>query len=152
MIKYKKEFFVGLFFILTVISLLFLISSISGYNIYKNDEFYKLKASFANIGNLKEKSKVTIGGVKIGFVNSISLKKNDNDEYRPEIEMLINKKIDRISVDSSVNILISNLLGECYIQIDIGNDDEFLKNGDNFIFSNQALIIDELISKFAFGK
>lgn len=153
MIKKNLEFFVGLFFLLGLISLFVLIFKLTDVkNMYHKNKTYKIKAVFKNIGNLKENAKVTIGGVKIGIVNKIELKENNLHEYYPEIEMYINSNISRIPIDSSANILMSNLLGDSYIQLELGNDDTFIKNGDYIILTTQALIIEELISKFTFEK
>ena len=153
MIKYKTEFFVGLFIILGIISTLFLILQVNDItNIYKTKKEYKIIATFKNIGNLKKKARVTIGGVKIGIVSKIQLKKNQYNEYYPEVEMLINNNITNIPIDSSINILMTSLLGESYIQIETGNEDIFLQNNDIVMLTTQALIIEDLISKLAFNK
>jgi len=153
MIKHKTEFLVGLFITLGITSILILILQISDVqSIYKTKKEYKVKAVFKNIGTLKRKAKVTIGGVKVGSVNKIELKSNSEDEYYPEIEMLIDCKIQKIPSDSSINILMTSLLGDSYIQIELGNEDTFLKDGDTVILTTQALIIEDLISKLAFNK
>ena len=66
--------------------------------------------------------------------------------------MLIKSNITKISTYSSASILMSNLLGDSYIQLELGNEDQFIKNGEYIILTNQALILEELISKFALEK
>lgn len=152
MIKYKIEFSVGIFIILGIASVLILIFKISdNKKLYNEEKTYKIYASFKNIGNLKEKSKVTIGGVKVGIVNKIKLK-YETQEYIPEIEMKINHKINYIPIDSSASIIMSSLLGDSYIQIEPGIEESYLKQGDIIKLTTQALIIEELISKLAFNK
>ena len=152
MIKKKIEFFVGLFILLGITSFLILLLQISEIkDIYKSNKEYKIKASFKNIGTLKEKSKVTIGGVKVGIISKIELSEN-SDGYYPKIEMLIRSDINKIPIDSSANILTSNLLGDNYIQIELGNEISYLKDGDTVIFTTQAIILEELISKLTFDK
>ncbi len=151
--KNKIEFFVGLFVILGIISLLLLITKITDFkNIYTKEKTYSITAIFKNIGNLKKNAKVTIGGVKIGIVNKIELKYSDENEYYPQVELLIDYNYKKIPVDSSINILMISLLGDSYIQIELGNEDFFLKNGDIVKLTTQALIIEEVISKLAFNK
>lgn len=151
--KYKIEFFVGLFILISFISFFLIVIKITDINaLYQKEKTYKVNAIFKNVGNLKKKSKVTICGVKIGFVNSIQLKKNSSNEYYSEVEMYINSNINEIPIDSSINILMSNLLGDSYIQIELGNDTNYLVDGDIVAFTTQALIIEELISKFAISK
>lgn len=153
MSKYKIEFFVGLFTIISLISTLILTIQISDIKTaFKKENTYTLIAIFKNIGNLKKKAKVTIGGVKIGSVGKIQLKKINETEYYPQVELIINCKINDIPVDSSINILMSSLLGDSYIQIELGNENKFLKNGDIVTLTTQALIIEELVSKLAFSR
>ncbi|HIH2763511.1 MAG TPA: MlaD family protein [Candidatus Azoamicus sp.] len=151
--KYRIEILVGFFFIVSVMSFLIILIKITDVTSFYNKEHtYKFSAVFKNIGNLKKKSRVTICGVKVGFVNNIQLKKNTSNEYYSYVEMIISSKVDEIPIDSSINILMSNLLGDSYIQIEIGNDDVYIKNGDVITFTTQALIIEELIAKFAISK
>jgi phospholipid/cholesterol/gamma-HCH transport system substrate-binding protein len=153
MTKYKIELLVGLFTIFGIISLLILIMQISDFkNIYKKEKIYTITAIFKNVGTLKKKARVTIGGVKIGKVGKIELKKNNENEYYPQVELLINENFKNIPVDSSINILMSSLLGDSYIQIDLGNENSFLKDGDIVTLTTQALIIEDVISKLAFNK
>lgn len=151
--RYKAEFFVGVLGLLSLFSILFLMIQVSDVNsIFKNENGYKIKAMFKNIGNLKKKARVTIGGVKIGFVTKIELKQNKNQEYYPEIEIQIIDKNIKIPEDSTMSILMSSLLGDSYIQIELGNEDKFLENGGIITLTTQALIIEDLISKFALNK
>lgn len=153
MIKHKIEFLVGAFIILGIASFLMILLQLSDVqSIYKTTKEYKINATFKNIGNLKKKAKVTIGGVKIGNVSRIELKKNSEQEYYPEVEMSINGTINEIPIDSSINILMSSLLGDSYIQIELGNENFFLKDGDTVTLTTQALILEDLISKFTFNK
>lgn len=150
--KYKIEFLVGLFFLISIICIIIIVTQITDVkSIYPKEKTYKINALFKNIGNLKKKAKVTINGVKIGNVNTIELIKKD-DEFYAKVELNINKNFQNIPNDSSLNILMTGILGEHYIQIEIGNEESFLKDGDTTILTSQALILEDLISKFAFNK
>lgn len=149
----KIEFFVGLFVIFSLFILFFIIFKISnGKDLINMDKKYRVKAIFRNIGNLKLNAKVTIYGVKIGYVNRISLVQNEFGEYLSEIEIFINNKFKKIPKDSTASIFMVNLLGENYIQLELGNDSEFLDDGDTILLTNQALNIEDLIHKFIFNK
>lgn len=138
---------------LGIIALLIIITQITDVkNIYTKEKTYIITAVFKNIGNLKKNARVTIGGVKIGIVNKIALKYSEENEYYPQVELLISYNYKKIPIDSSINILMSSLLGDSYIQIEPGNEDLFLKNGDIVRLTTQALIIEEVISKLAFNK
>ena len=147
------EILVGFFVVLGIASLLMLALQVSGLgSFYEYDEGYKLFAVFQNIGSLKPRSKVTLGGVKIGRVTAITLKQNEYKEYQPVVEMTINSTIKNLPKDSSAKILTAGLLGDNYIGVELGRDDKFLENGDVITLTTQALLLEELISKFAVGK
>lgn len=151
--KNKLEFLVGLFFIFSFFCFFVLTFKITDVNKILNlKNYYNVKVIFRNVGALKINAKVTIYGVKIGFVNDISLLKNEQNDYFVEVSILINNKFDHIPIDSSASIFMTNLLGENYLQIEVGNENVFLKNGDVILLTNQALILEELLSKFVFDK
>jgi phospholipid/cholesterol/gamma-HCH transport system substrate-binding protein len=143
------EFWVGLFIILGICSLLMLALQVSGLTDLYGEKGYTLKAVFKNIGGLKTKSKVTINGVKIGTVSKISLIYDEFNEYHALVEMDINKSYRNLPKDSSAKILTAGLLGDNYVGIEPGMEDVFLKANDVIELTQQAVLLEDLISKFA---
>lgn len=144
------EIWVGIFVVFGVASLLMLALQVSGLSdFYYSDNGYKLKAVFKNIGGLKVRSKVTVGGVRIGRVIDIDLKKNEFDEYEPEVIMSIDRDYTYLPMDTVAKILTSGLLGDNYIGLELGHDEEYLKDGDTITLTTQAILLEDLISKFA---
>lgn len=145
------EISVGVFMILAIASLLMLALRVSGLSdFYSSSSGYTVKAAFNNIGGLKVRSKVTIGGVKVGKVDDIQLIYNDDlDLYEPIVFMKLDPFVRKIPVDSQASILTAGLLGDNYIGIDPGHDEEYLKEGDFITITTQALLLEDLISKFA---
>ncbi|HFL8794762.1 MAG TPA: outer membrane lipid asymmetry maintenance protein MlaD [Candidatus Azosocius sp. HAIN] len=147
----KIEIFVGFFIFLGFLSLLLLAFKVSDIGNLKNDKSnYKISAKFTNIGGLKKRAKVTIGGVKIGYVTNITLKENEYFEYVPVVEMSIKSSI-HIPIDSSASIVTSGLLGDNYISIDIGCNDVFIENNGIITLTSQALLLEDLLAKFGVG-
>lgn len=148
--KLKKiEISVGIFVTLGILSLLMLAMQVSGLgDFYRANSGYKVFAIFKNIGGLKIKSKVTIGGVTVGRVTDIKLSL-DGEEYSPLVEMSLKDTVNKIPSDSTASILTAGLLGDNYIGIDVGQDEEYLQDGDTITLTNQAILLEELISKFA---
>lgn len=143
------EISVGFLVSLGIAAVLMLALQVSGLSdFYRGEDGYKIYARFKNIGGLKIKSKVTIGGVRVGRVTNIGLKFED-EEYVPIVEMSIKGSVDKIPVDSNASILTSGLLGDNYIGIELGQDEEFLKDKDEITLTSQAILLEELISKFA---
>ncbi len=139
------EISVGLFMIVGFAAFILLALNVSGLNLTPKTGGYKLYAQFENIGGLTPRAKVSMSGVQIGEVRSISL---DPQMLVAEVEMNIFADVDFISTDSSAMILTSGLLGQQYIGIIPGGDMDVLGDGD-FIFDTQsALVLEDLVGKF----
>lgn len=146
------EILVGLFVVLGIASLLMLSLQVSGLaDFYRDDSGYRIKAIFQNIGGLKVRSKVTVGGVRIGRVTKILLEKNQYGEYMPAVELSIDANV-TLPKDSSAKILTSGLLGDNYVGVEPGQEEVFLVEGDIITLTSQAVILEDLISKFAVNK
>lgn len=119
-----------------------------------NTDTYTLYAKFDNIGSLKARAPVKIGGVVIGRVSEISI---DAKSFTPKVTMAIESKYKELSDTSTASILTSGLLGEQYIGLTPGFSDEemgtsLLKNGDTISDTKSALVLEDLIGKFLYGQ
>jgi len=148
----KLELWVGVLVVLAIASLLFMAIQVSGLsNFYRRESGYTVIAAFDNIGGLKSKSKVTIAGVTIGRVTDISLSIDEYGEYHAMVQLFINSDFNKVPSDSSAKILTAGLLGDNYIGVVPGSAQDYLKQGDKVQFTTQALLLEDLISKFAVG-
>lgn len=143
------ELGVGVFMLAGIVALAVLAIKVSGLNPSASNERYTVYALFENIGGLTERSKVSMSGVTIGEVSRISI---DANELRALVEMKIDSRVDYLSSDSSASILTAGLLGEKYIGISVGADEETLGDGDYIEDTQSALVLEELIGKFLFDK
>ena len=143
------ELGVGVFMLVGAISLVVLALNVSGLSLAKQEGSYKVYALFENIGGLTARSKVTMSGVAIGQVTRISI---DPDQLMALVEMQINADVDYLTVDSSASILTAGLLGEKYVGVTSGADDEMLQDGDFIEDTQSALVLEELVGKFLFNK
>ena len=111
---------------------------------YKNTSHncYTIKASFTIVDGLDIGDDVTISGVKIGTVTSISLDR----EYNPTVAMCIQKNI-ALPSDSSASLSIANLLGKKYIDIALGSNQDIIPAGGLIEHTNSDLNINVIISK-----
>lgn len=148
----RLEVWVGLFVVLGIASLLMLALQVSGLSdFYSEDQGYSVKAAFSNIGGLKVRSKVTIGGVTVGRVMGIALQQNEYGEYQAIVSLSIDKRFTNIPEDSSAKILTAGLLGDNYVGIVPGQAPDFLQQGSVIELTSQAILLEDLISKFAVG-
>lgn len=139
------ELSVGAFMIAGFLALAFLAIRVSGLTTDAAEETYRVSASFENIGGLTVRAKVTMAGVVIGKVSNIYL---DKENFVAVVEMDIFKKFDNLSIDSTASILTAGVLGEKYIGIMVGAEDENLVDGDEIDDTQSALVLEDLVSKF----
>lgn len=143
------ELTVGAFMLAGVLALVFLALRVSGLSMESNEETYRVKAKFENIGGLTARAKVTMAGVVIGRVSNIYL---DRDDFVGVVEMDIYKSVDNLSTDTSAAILTAGVLGEKYIGLIVGAEEENLQNGDEIVNTQSALVLEDLIAKFVVGR
>ena len=118
----KVEITVGLFMVLVICSVLFLCFRVTDPTSFASHNSFRVYAVFDNIGGLKVRSPIKIGGVVIGRVSDISLKSVNNDVYKPYVTMDLDAQYDKIPSSSSLSIKTSGLLGEQFIDINFGLD------------------------------
>ena len=94
-----------------------------------------------NIGN-----DVKINGVKVGEVSNISL---DQENYMAIITSSVDKSI-KIPNDSVFKISNNGFIGSSYIEIELGNSEEIIKNNDYSINNIDAVSLEEIINNFIF--
>jgi len=143
------EISVGVFMLAGILALLVLALQVSGLSFDNNRKSYSLYAKFDNIGSLATRSKVTIAGVTVGRVTEISL---DNDEHMGLIKMEIDTDVSNLTTDTAASILTNGLLGEKYIGLSTGADEEYLVDGDVIEDTQSALVLEELIGQFLFSE
>lgn len=141
------ELSVGLFLMLAIMSLMVLAFKISGLTNFFKVEGYEISAVFDDIGQLKVRAPIKIGGVTIGEVTHIQL---DPHEYRAIVNMRIAKNINDIPEDSVATILTAGLLGDNYIAITPMYSSVFLKNGGLIQETHSAMILENLIGQLLF--
>lgn len=141
-----QQTLVGLFVASGIAGLFFMAIQISNFNFFANDPSYTLIAHFSNSGGLKIKSAVTIAGVKVGKVASISV---DSESYQSVVQMTIYAKY-QIPDDTTANIYTAGLLGEQYISLEPGGSELILQDGGRIDLTQSAVILEEIIGQFLF--
>jgi phospholipid/cholesterol/gamma-HCH transport system substrate-binding protein len=144
MAKKNLELAVGLFVALGVSALFLLALKVSDIASIGEDTGYRVTARFENIGGLKVRAPVTLGGVRIGRVIGIDL---DPQRFEAVVTLSIEPRYDRLPEDSSASILTSGLLGEQYVGLEPGGMDSALKNGSTLKLTQSALVLEKLIGR-----
>jgi len=147
----KIELWVGVFVIGAALSLAILAFSVAGLSFKGEGRSYTLTASFSNIGGLKVRAPVKLGGVVVGRVEEISL---DVESYMPTVRLAMFENKGVYPETSSLSILTSGLLGEQYIGITPGfidDDIDMLSDGDSIEDTKSALVLEDLIGQFIYS-
>lgn len=139
----------GLFVFMGILALFFLATRVTSFDSYSGDEGYELTARFDQIGTLKTRSPVSISGVQIGRVTSIDF---DVERLEAVVRMRIASRYNRIPADSDARILTSGILGGQYIGLQPGGADEYFRDGDEIAFTQSAVVLEQLISKYLFER
>lgn len=144
----KTDWWVGLFVLLGGVALAFLALRAANLSSFSFSQTYTLSAKFDNIGGLKVRAPVKSAGVVVGRVSSITL---DPFTYLAVVKLDMEKEF-RFPLDSSAKILTSGLLGEQYIGLEAGGDDKAeLENNGTIQYTQSAIVLESLISKFLFN-
>lgn len=142
------EILVGFFVALGFVAMFFLSMEVSNLGSVSDDGGYEVKASFENIGSLKVRAPVSIAGVKIGRVTAIDF---DAESFEAMVTMNIEAKYNQLPSDSSASILTAGLLGEQYIGLEAGGEDELLQQGSQLELTQSALVLEQIIGQFLFN-
>ncbi len=147
----KTELWVGSFVLAGICAILVMIFQVADVKGLGSGDSYALKAEFDNIGSLKVRSAVKVGGVVIGRVSSIEL---NPQTLVPIVTLSINSRYNQFPETSSVQILTSGLIGEQYIGLVPGfvfDDEQMLKDGDFIEDTKSALVLEDLIGQVLYS-
>ena len=136
----NKQILAGTFLVvLLATSLLFVHSRGKTDN---TDKGFVLYAPFTKADGLMTGADVRIAGIKVGYIVSQEL----SEGYRVKVKLGFDKPV-QISDDSSAVIETDGLLGSKYLEIIPGGSEDMLLNGDEILYTQDALILTELMDK-----
>lgn len=139
------EFWVGLFVLLGFVALGALSFRVAGNKgSFGQAQTYTVYAQFEDIGGLKVQAPIKTAGVLVGRVSNIQL---DPQNFQAKVSMELDKQY-AFSVDASAAILTSGLLGEQYIGLTNGGEEDKLQSGDTLTLTTSAVVLENLINKF----
>jgi len=142
------EIWVGIFTAAGVAALFMLAMQVSNLSSIGGTAGYVLTATFENIGGLKERSPVTVSGVRVGRVESINY---DLESFEAVVSMKINDDYQGFPEDTSASIFTAGLLGEQYIALEPGGSLDNLKDGGRIQLTQSALVMEQIIGQFLFS-
>jgi phospholipid/cholesterol/gamma-HCH transport system substrate-binding protein len=136
-----RDLIVGCFVLVGLAALAYLSLQVGGLELGRGERI-TLRATFDDIGGLSVRAPVRIAGVKIGQVSAIEL----DDDLRATVLLEVEPGLG-LSIDSSAAIRTAGLLGDQFISVELGAEDETLQDGEEFSFTESALSIDKLVGR-----
>lgn len=109
---------------------------------------YLLEARFTNAGGLHAGSSVTLAGVPVGRVESVRV---DASDFSAIATLRLRNSI-RLPADTMASIKTSGLIGDKYVALSPGSEEEELAPGARITLTESAVDIEGLIGKMAFGE
>ena len=141
----RMELGVGLFMVVGIVALAYLSVNLGRVDIM-GQRGYVVYADFPSVGGLKAGAAVEIAGVSVGRVQSIGLK-----DYQARVTLRIDSDV-KLQTDAIVSIKTKGLIGEKFVLISPGGSDKIVPAGGRLSEVEAPVDIEELISKYVFGK
>ncbi len=136
----------GLFVLLGFAALAFLTTQLPGSKlaVLGKTGGYAVTARFENVGDLQPGAPVSMGGVKIGRVDTVAF---DSTDYKAVVSLVIDSSYSRIPDDSWAGVETAGLLGAKYVGLDPGGSETYLKAGSQIENTQSAMVLEKLINK-----
>jgi phospholipid/cholesterol/gamma-HCH transport system substrate-binding protein len=145
--KINFDAIVGLFVLSGFLAFAYMSLQLGEFSVFSMEKTYSVYATFGNVSGLKRGAIIEMAGVNVGKVNSISLGEND----QAKVQLQINDGV-KISDDAIASVKTQGIIGDKYIKISPGGSEELLADGGVITETESALDLEELVSKYIFGK
>ncbi|MEW6611358.1 MAG: outer membrane lipid asymmetry maintenance protein MlaD [Pseudomonadota bacterium] len=142
------DWWVGIFVLLGLAALVVLALRVGNLADLGTRGGYPIVATFDNVGGLKVKAPVKMGGVPVGRVQSISI---DPQSYLAVVRMEIEPGI-KLPTDTGASIYTAGLLGEQYVTLEPGGSPDYLKPNGRISLTQSAISLEQIIGQFLYSK
>lgn len=136
-----RDLVVGLFVLAGLVAVAYLSATLGGAS-YGGRGGMALEAVFDEVGGLSPRAQVVVGGVKVGQVKAIRL----DPDLRARVVLDVDPDVP-LPRDTSASILTSGVLGDQYIALEPGAEEDLLKDGDEIDYTQSAVVLERLIGK-----
>lgn len=145
--KINVELVVGLFMIAGFLCFVYLSLQLGEFSVFAGDRSYTVSAEFDSVSGLKVGAVLEIAGVNVGRISSVSLGTHE----RARVEMQINNGVE-VSEDAIASVRTQGIIGDKYIRISQGGSEVMLAEGGRISETESAIDLEEMVSKYIFGK
>jgi len=136
-----RDLGVGLFLLVGLAAIAFLSISVGGAS-YRGPGGLELAVVFDQVGGLKPRAPVVVGGVKVGQVKASG---RDGD-LRARVVLDVDASL-VLPTDTSAAILTAGLLGDQYVELTPGGEEQRLGPGDEIELKQDAFVLERMIGR-----
>ena len=104
------------------------------------DGRYEIKARFSRVDGLNIGADVRAAGIEVGNVTELMLDGNGRAVAIMRIDLEV-----QLDTEASAAIVTESLFGKKFVQLDIGGGDDFIQPGGEIVFTEEDLILDDLL-------
>ncbi|MBW2684157.1 MAG: outer membrane lipid asymmetry maintenance protein MlaD [Deltaproteobacteria bacterium] len=140
------EMAVGLFMIVGFCAFGYLALQLGEVSFLTSSTTYIINAEFDNVAGVKKGASVQVAGVVVGSVAAVTL----GEDEVAVLALKVDKKL-KVPIDSMASVKSQGIIGDKFIQLSFGGDEENFKPGEVLRDTESSMDIESLISKFAFG-
>jgi phospholipid/cholesterol/gamma-HCH transport system substrate-binding protein len=139
----STELRVGIFALLVLILLSYMTFRVGGFDWLKRKEGYTVYVYFRNIAGLDAKTRIKVAGVDAGIIERIELVQG-----RAKLTLRIYPQV-KLYSDATATVRTTGLLGEKYLELEVGSQEPPLKDGDTIKNVKELVDVDELMRDLA---
>ena len=136
-----RDLAVGVFVFAGIAALAYLSVQVGGLS-YSGPRGFEIVATFDDVGGLSPRSPAMISGVKVGQVKTVQL----DETLRARVVLDLDPSLD-LPVDTSAAIRTQGLLGDQFIALEPGAEDDLLLPGEEIVYTDSALNLESLIGR-----
>ena len=109
---------------------------------------YTITARFNRVEGLRDGGDVRISGIKVGSIISQTL---DPKTFVAVVKMSIDPSV-QLPVDTVATITSAGLLGDKYLSLEPGNEDQMISPGGTIEHSESPMSLESLIGQYIFSQ
>jgi phospholipid/cholesterol/gamma-HCH transport system substrate-binding protein len=136
----KLETKVGAFFVASIVVIGILILRVEKLDFGSKKDSHELFTYFGQVAGLAQQSAIRVAGVKVGEVRRIDL-----EGQRARVTLALNKGQVKLYADAQASLSSIGILGEKYIELDIGHATAGPHPDDQAIRSKTGVSLDNLM-------
>lgn len=105
-----------------------------------SDGSYQISARFSRADGLSTGGMVRAAGVPVGQIEELNL----DEDFRAIVVLRIDDGV-VLDTEATASIVTDGLFGQKFIQLDIGGSDEVIGEGQEIVFTEDSLVLEDLL-------